>query len=198
MNWLWSWSWITTNTLPYPALPDIHQIWRHVYIIRSCDHPLSGDHCRRVQWMEAQICHLPEVLKNLLVVRQPIIYQWSMITSFSLQASHIIRLVPTSPSINMSLRGDVNYRDHLSWSTIVITQQRLFLNLTVHITDLRSFVIFHNRVSLCVWKLACQKVRMWLHWDPVKPGKWFWNLKIMIFMTLASSYTFLAMGILRS
>ena len=79
-----------------------------------------------------------------------------MISSFSLQVSHIIRLVHTSPSINMSLRGEVNYRDHLS------TQQRLFLDLTVHVTDLRSFVIFHNRVSLCVWKLACQKVRMWL------------------------------------
>ena len=37
MNWLWSWSWTTSNTLPYPALPDLHQIWRHVYIIRSCD-----------------------------------------------------------------------------------------------------------------------------------------------------------------
>ena len=83
-------------------------------------------------------------------------HQWSMISSFSLQASHIIRLVPTSPSINMSLRGEVNYRDHLS------TQQRLFLDLNTARLDRRSFVIFHNRVSLCVWKLACQKVRMWL------------------------------------
>ena len=49
---------------------------------------------------------------------------------FLLQATHVIRLVPTSPSINMSLRGEVTYRDHLS------TQQRLFLDLSIHVTDL--------------------------------------------------------------
>ena len=120
----------------------------------TTDHSLGMFHLVPYQWQHKSVIYR-KCWK--ICLRKTTHHQWSdMISSFSLQASHIIRLVPTSPSINMSLRGEVNYRDHLS------TQQRLFLDLTVHITDLRSFVIFHNRVSLCVWKLACQKVRMWL------------------------------------
>ena len=136
------------NNHKHPAISSVtrlHQIWRHVYIIRSCDSHVTTT----IRW-SLQACAMDGStnlsftgsVEKFASVRQPIIYQWSMITSFSLQASHIIRLVPTSPSINMSLRGEVNYRDHLS------TQQRLFLDLNTAVLTVEDFVIPHES-SLC-------------------------------------------------
>ena len=132
------------NNHKHPAISSITRppsnLKACVHIIRSCDSHVTTT----IRW-SLQACAMDGStnlsftgsVEKFASVRQPIIYQWSMITSFSLQASHIIRLVPTSPSIKMSLRGEVNYRDHLS------SQQRLFLDLNTARLDRRSFVIFH-------------------------------------------------------
>ena len=115
----------------------------------SCDH--------HYQVITAGVCnewkHESVIYRKCwkICLRKTTHHQWSMISSFSLQASHIIRLVPTSPSINMSLRGEVNYRDHLS------TQQRLFLDLNTALTLEASW--YSTIESACVYESL--HVRRW-------------------------------------
>jgi len=43
--------------------------------------------------------------------------------------THVITLLPSSPAINMSLQGQITYKDSMA------TQQRLFFDTTIHVSD---------------------------------------------------------------
>ena len=85
--------------------------------IRSCDSHVTTT----IRW-SLQACAMDGStnlsftgsVKKFASVRQPIIYQWSMITSFSLQASHIIRLCIQY----MSVWWEVNYWQQLYNSSV--------------------------------------------------------------------------------
>lgn len=48
----------------------------------------------------------------------------------STQTTHVMVLVPSSPAINMSLTGEIGYKDSMA------TQRRLFFDTTIHASDL--------------------------------------------------------------
>ena len=192
MNWLWSWT--TTNTLPYPAYQDLHQIWRHVYIIRSCDsHVITT-----IRW-SLQACAM-NGSTNLSFTGS--VEKFACVRQLPITNDQWYHLFHSRHPI---LSGWFPCHHPSTWvwgerSTIVITSPHnrdCSSTLTLHVTDLRSFVIFHNRVSLCVWKLACQKVRMWLchylHSSSSPPSlllhtclRAFWWLKIMQYSSIVA------------
>lgn len=64
------------------------------------------------------------------------------------QISHVIALSPSSPAINMSLRGQVGYKDTMA------TQRRLFFDTTIYVSDVIRFVSSHCHFSTCNWQIS--------------------------------------------
>ncbi len=58
----------------------------------------------------------------------------SHVTCIFLQVSHVICLTPTSPALNMSMRGELSYRDSMS------TSRRLFFDMALLVSDVIRFV----------------------------------------------------------
>ncbi len=62
-----------------------------------------------------------------------------------LQVTHVVALVPSTPAINMSVRGEVSYKDSAA------TLRRLFFDATIQVSDLLRCVC----VCVCVCVRAC-------------------------------------------
>ena len=77
------------------------------------------------------------------LVRYPVLYMYTLHTpsthhthtTHTPQMTQVIVLVPTSPAINMSLRGEISYTDSVG------TRRRVFFNASLYVTDMIRWVI---------------------------------------------------------
>ena len=66
------------------------------------------------------------------------------LTSFA-TVSHVVTLVPSSPAVNMSLRGQLAYRDAMA------TQKRLFFDASIHTSDLIRYTCTSTDLQVDRW-----------------------------------------------